>query len=928
MPAVQGSESGDGEDETSHNQLGLINGVIVPCSLNILGVVLFLWLPWAVGQAGGQDVLGMFLLGETQTIFTVLSLSAIVSNGSMAGGGSYFMISRSLGPELGGAMGTLFYLSYAVSATFYAAGFGKEIQQTFFPSMDGAWDGMFLTLCSSLGLLLVLGVSLIGAQFFTKINTLLFALQFGSIFVAAGSIFFGTPSNSDGGFQTSSLHENWKPGYSNVEACDGKCNFQKVFAIIFPAVTGVMEGANLSGDLKNPGRDIGRGTLIAVVLSFLVYMMLMVAFMGSFTRHELVTNEAIFQDACVNKYIVVIGILVSTSSSCLGAIFGGSRVLQALARDEIFPKTKWMGQGTKRGDEPWVGVIITWAIAQLCMFVGGLDKIAPIISTFFCLSYACCNLACLLVTISGTPNFRPRFKYFTWHTCLIGLLLNIFVMFFLNPIYAGVAILVMTALFVWLIYKAPQKEWGDVRQALMFHQVRKYLLRLDTTEHGKTWRPSVLLLVNDLNGPLIEFCNYLKKGGLYVLGNVVLGSHFNKLTKTAQRMKAALTEYIRVEKLKAFPAVAVGRSSRSAYQNLLVTSGLGAMSPNTVVVPFIESISRGKAALVDAEVKVEVDTKSRSATASPTKSALVKPGAKSDGKDGKATPKKVAMRTGVSFDNADDDEAPSLRELTDGQDRSRSQSQIFEDISLAMENKQYSDSNFFESSVNGAHVFVNLIQDALTLSKNVLITRNFQLLTQDKIERSRFIDIWLLDPKSVRNWRAFESQAILMIELANILLQNKAWGSQCSLRVLMPIVPDESRVGSVGEADDDSDDAKVEVELTASGEPLLTSGVGTESQVRALLLERLYTARIDVEHVIVVPVDTPESLSPLRLNKLVKERSGESLLVLLPLPTLPNELVSTQSCGRFYDTLDVLSEGLPPVAFLSRSASKTMSLVI
>eukprot|EP00954_Amorphochlora_amoebiformis_P008165 633510-Amorphochlora_amoeboformis.AAC.1 len=109
----------------THNQLGLINGVVVPCSLNILGVVLFLWLPWALGQAGGGELLGMFVLGETQTVLTVLSLSAIVSNGTMKGGGSYFMISRSLGPELGGAMGFLFYISYAVSATFYAAGFGK-----------------------------------------------------------------------------------------------------------------------------------------------------------------------------------------------------------------------------------------------------------------------------------------------------------------------------------------------------------------------------------------------------------------------------------------------------------------------------------------------------------------------------------------------------------------------------------------------------------------------------------------------------------------------------------------------------------------------------------------------------------------------------------------------------------------------------------
>jgi amino acid transporter len=131
---------------------------------------------------------------------------------------------------------------------------------------------------------------------------------------------------------------------------------------------------------------------MAVALSFIVYMILIVAFGGAFERSELIHNEAIFQEACVNEYIVVMGIIVSTVSSCLGAIFGGSRILQALSRDEIFPHTKWMGRGSKRGDEPWVGVLITWGIAQLCMFVGGLDVIAPIITTFFCLRsqrYSC-----------------------------------------------------------------------------------------------------------------------------------------------------------------------------------------------------------------------------------------------------------------------------------------------------------------------------------------------------------------------------------------------------------------------------------------------------------------------------------------------------------------------------------------------------------
>ncbi|GAB5355398.1 hypothetical protein AAMO2058_000202100 [Amorphochlora amoebiformis] len=894
----------------THNQLGLINGVVVPCSLNILGVVLFLWLPWALGQAGGGELLGMFVLGETQTVLTVLSLSAIVSNGTMKGGGSYFMISRSLGPELGGAMGFLFYISYAVSATFYAAGFGKEVQQTWFPDMTGAWNGMFLTLCSSIALLLVLVVALIGASLFTKINSFLFLIQFVAIFTALGSIFFGKPQNSDG-WSSSKLRENWGRGYaSHDDACDGGCDFRKVFAIVFPAVTGVMEGANLSGDLKNPGRDIGRGTLIAVLMAFMTYILLIIAFAGAFDRDELRTNQAIFQEACVNNYIVVVGILVSTSSSALGAIFGGSRVLQALARDELFPYTKFLGKGTAKGDEPWVAVLFTWGIAQACAFIGGLDKIAPIISTFFCLSYACCNLACFLVSISGTPNFRPRFKYFSWHTCVAGILLNIFIMFYLNVYYAAAAICLMLAIFAYLVYKAPTTTWGDVRQALMYHQVRKYLLRLDARkQHGKTWRPSVLLLINKLNGPLVEFCNHMKKGGLYVIGNVVLGNSFDRLTVTANRMQKALGEYIHVENLKAFPAVAVGRSARTAYQNLMLTSGLGAMTPNTVVIPFIEGLSTSKHEWDDSEHE-----KMRMGIGLGLKTRVVPEEEENEIKQQEAKIRRVHGSSPMS------------------------QSQIFHNLSVKIEKKDYTEGRFFQQSVKTTHSFVNLMVDARALSKNVIVVRHFDKLStshgapiDESEEDLRVIDMWLLDQSSVATWESFKLQVLLMAELGHILLRNKAWGRKSVMRVVLPV-----RVARVKES-------YIDLGLSESKEGIDSekSQEQTEplecAQARKLLLERLAEARFNIQRIKIIAIPdigevnneiglrTSLPMDGKSLNRLVKEHSSSCLLALLPLPRLHGYVSSHQDATEYYQLLGEISDGLPPCAFFSESDHTIMS---
>ena len=161
-------------------------------------------------------------------------------------------------------------------------------------------------------------------------------------------------------------------------------------------------------------------------------------------------------------------------------------------------------------------------------------QVSPIISSFFCLSYATVNFAALVLALAGTPNWRPRFKYFSWQTALLGVGLNLVVLFLIDPLYAGISIAILMLVFVWVVYTGPVTEWGDVSQAILFHQVRKYLLRLDPAKtHVKFWRPSVLLLVDNIDGPLISFCNNLKKGGLYVIGTALVGDDVAELSAQA-----------------------------------------------------------------------------------------------------------------------------------------------------------------------------------------------------------------------------------------------------------------------------------------------------------------------------------------------------------------------------------------------------------
>jgi hypothetical protein len=127
LNAADNTPAVPGKREVHKNQLGIFNGVFIPCCLNIMGVILFLKLGWGVGMTGTAGMLLIFVVGDALCVLTVLSLSAIITNGDMSGGGSYYMISRSLGPEFGGAIGLLFYLAYALGASFYFIGFAEGV---------------------------------------------------------------------------------------------------------------------------------------------------------------------------------------------------------------------------------------------------------------------------------------------------------------------------------------------------------------------------------------------------------------------------------------------------------------------------------------------------------------------------------------------------------------------------------------------------------------------------------------------------------------------------------------------------------------------------------------------------------------------------------------------------------------------------------
>jgi potassium/chloride transporter 9 len=284
--------------------------------------------------------------------------------------------------------------------------------------------------------------------------------------------------------------------------------------------------------------------------------------------------------------VIIIGELSVTFFGALLGVISSAKLLQALARDNILPGLSIFGQGSRGADEPRYAILITWAIAQVAM-LSDLNQLASLVAMSILLTFLVTNLACFLLKIGSAPNFRPSFQYFSWQSAAVGAVVSCAIMIFADGGYTAGALVVMTVLFLIIHYASPPKAWGDVSQSLIYHQVRKYLLRL-RQDHVKSWRPSVLLVINDprRSFKLIQFCNSLKKGALFILGHVIVTEDFKGAAPEHKKQLSSWTKFIDFSKIKAFTNITVSPKVEWGIRNLVLTSGLGGMRPNIVVLSF------------------------------------------------------------------------------------------------------------------------------------------------------------------------------------------------------------------------------------------------------------------------------------------------------------------------------------------------------
>ena len=563
-------------------QFGTFGGVFTPSILTILGVIMFMRSGFVVGQAGILGAVLILLIAKGITLTTSFSIAAISSNMRTRGGGAYFMISRVLGPEFGGGIGVALFFAQALSIPFYLLGFTEALVATF-PTLAAHEQGVGI-LCA----VILFAIAYLGAAWAVRAQYAILCVLGLSIFVILG----GAAKL----FTVDTFLANWEAGYSLIDSVRperGSYSFWMIFAIYFPAVTGIMAGVNMSGDLKDPVRSIPRGTLWAVGVGFLVYLLQILLCGGAFPREDLVGQPygTLHDNALMGlRFAVTGGVFAATLSSALTSMMGAPRILQAVGRDRILPYLHPFAKGTVAGDEPRRAVVLTFAMTvAVLVWAGklsggaGLNAVASVITMFFLYTYGMTNMAAFIESAGGNPSFRPKFRYFHWSTALLGAAGCAGAAFLISPVAAAVALGLVGGMLWYLRTRELRAAFGDARRGFIYASVRRNLLRLARMEEDpKNWRPTILVFAGnpDTREDLVRYADWLESGrGIVLLADILVGSieEHGRHRRTSLRR---LEDFCRDRHMHAFPVSVVADTLEQGVSFLLQGSVVGPIRPN------------------------------------------------------------------------------------------------------------------------------------------------------------------------------------------------------------------------------------------------------------------------------------------------------------------------------------------------------------
>ncbi len=560
------------QTKTNAGNLNTFAGVFTPSILTILGIILFLRLGYVVGNAGLGKTFIIIGIAYLISILTSFSLAAIATNMKVKGGGDYYLISRTLGVEFGGAIGIVLFLAQSVSIAFYCIGFGE--------ALSGIAEVYGLVLYPQLialaALMFLFALAWIGADLATKFQY--FVMVF--LVLALVSFYVGGMQKWD----TQLLFENWGSGSKPI-------NFWILFAIFFPAVTGFTQGVSMSGDLKDAGKSLPLGTFMAVGVSILIYFSVAIVFAASNSLNALANDYSVMNKTALFGFLIDAGVVAATLSSAMASFLGAPRILQSLAGDKIFPILNPFAKGFGGAANPRRGVLFSLVIAAATIGLGQLDLIARLVSMFFLISYGLLNYATYFEAATLSPSFRPRFKWYNKTLSLAGFLACFGVMLAIDLKTGVAAAAVLFAVYQYLKRTSGPNRWADSQRSYHLQKVRTSLIEAnEDIEHPREWRPYILVLSNDQQhrNQLLDFAGLIEGGsGITSAVRILRNSGFN-MNRQKETALRELKNEILESSHNAFPLVLSTIDVGIGLSVLFQSYGIGPVHANTILLNWKE----------------------------------------------------------------------------------------------------------------------------------------------------------------------------------------------------------------------------------------------------------------------------------------------------------------------------------------------------
>jgi len=570
------------QNSTPKHKFGTFAGVFIPSILTIFGPIMFMRFGYIIGNLGVIETFVILIIAQVITLSTGFSLAAISTNTPVLEGGAYYLISRSLGAGFGGAIGLTLFLAQSLSVPFYIIGFTEALIGTF-PSLLSS----YIYIALFVGVFIFI-LAWVGANWAIKAQVFIFII----FLLAIIAFLWGASLN----MATETLSQN-RYAIKNV-------SFFTMFAIFFPAVTGIMAGVNMSGDLKTPGKSLAKGTFFAIGFATVVYAIVIVVSGSAFSKETLINHPyiSLVENAIFGLgFLVVAGVFAATISSAIGSMLGAPRVLRALSRDSILPGFKMFTRERNKNNEPRKSLIITLIITLAVLTWAGLHArgsgsgdplniVAEVVSMFFLYTYGMINLAAFVESFGANPSFRPRFKYFHWTIALFGAIASIAVSFLINYQSSIIALLFLSALYFIARKRSMLQNFGDARRGFIFSRIRNNLIRLsEMPNNPKNWRPTIALLAGNIHTSpkgfsMLKYAIKFEGGkGLLSFVEIIIGN-FNKIKEISINEKLRLKRFIKEYRLPSvFPEVIVSEDFDTALSIFLQTHSIGPIRPNIIM---------------------------------------------------------------------------------------------------------------------------------------------------------------------------------------------------------------------------------------------------------------------------------------------------------------------------------------------------------